>query len=69
MDHIDLVSRLVPNPKSTIVVEIANELFLVDSARTPKDSDTVLLPDHSIGQYTKPTDYLGVVYCAIRFLS
>ena len=69
MDHIDLVSRLVPNPKSTIVVEVANELFLVDSARTPKDSDTVLLSDHSIAQHSKSTACIGVVYCAIRFIS
>ena len=68
MDHIDLVSRLVPSPKNTIVVEIANELFLVDIARTPKENDTVLLADNTLRRYETSLICLGVVYCAIRFV-
>jgi hypothetical protein len=69
MDHIDLVSRLVPTPRNTIVVEIANELFLVDVARTPRDTDTVLLADNTLRRYENSLICLGVVYCAIRFVS
>lgn len=70
LDRIDLVSRLVPAPQNTVVVEVGNELLLVDVARSPKETDTVLLPDHSIRRYANSHEkYLGVVYCSIRFLS
>ena len=69
MDHIDLVSLLVPTPQSTIVVETAEELFLVDVARKPKETDTVLLPDYTLTRYRAALVCLGVAYCSIRFIS
>lgn len=68
MDNIDLVDRLIPSPKTTIVIETDSGLYLVDTERAPKASDTVLGKDDNLSLYDASQPVFGVAYCSIHFL-
>ena len=69
MDTIDLVDRLIPSPQTTIVIETDSGLYLVDTERAPKASDTVLSSDSRLRPYDASQPVFGVAYCSIHFLS
>lgn len=67
MDSIDLVDRLVPSPQQTVVIETpTGELVLVDTDRTPKSGDKVLI--ENVFSVYKEGRVSGVAYCSIKFL-
>jgi len=67
VDSVDLVDRLVPSPLHTLVIEApSGELVLVDTERTPKQGDTVLIDDAF--QVYNQGRVSGVAYCSIKFL-
>lgn len=67
MYSVDLVDRLVPSPVNTLVIETpSGELVLVDTERTPKQGDTVLIDD-AFQPYNQGR-VSGVAYCSIKFL-
>lgn len=70
MDQIDLINRIVPHAENVTVIKQDGILYLVDASRTPKEADTVLLPDGKLKPYEKSMNGTarGVAYAAIRFL-
>ena len=65
---IDLVERILPSPTTTIVVEVADTLYLVDTFKSPRLSDTVFSADGRIRLHDPTLPAVGVAYCVIQFL-
>ena len=67
MESIDLVERLIPDPSQTLVIETpTGEMVLVDTGRTPRPGDQVLIND-TFSTYREGRA-AGVAYCSIKFL-
>lgn len=68
MERIDLIDRLVPSPRNTVVVQVENDLYLIDTERKPAARDIVLMADKTVGVYDAAATTVGVAYCLIQFL-